>query len=221
MGEGLRERKRRRTRAAISDAAMGLFLARGFEQVSVVEIAAAAEVSEKTVYNYFPVKAELVFDAGDELLAELLDALDQRPTGAPALDGVRAFVARRAERAAAASPPPPGPWFRELIAASPTLQAYRREMFARWEHSLAAALARDTDTAASAAEPFVVAVAVIGVLRAALETPPGPAGPGPEHNSAVALAVLAAGLADYAPAPRRRSAPTPTAGATQHTPDAR
>ncbi len=55
--EGLRERKRRETRARIAGSAMPLFMRRGFDAVSVAEIAAAAGVAEKTVYNYFPVKA--------------------------------------------------------------------------------------------------------------------------------------------------------------------
>lgn len=200
MGEGLRELKRRRTRKAISDAAMELFLDRGFEQVSVVEIAAAAEVAEKTVYNYFPVKAELVFDADDELLAELLDAVGGRPPGAPAVAGIRSFFDRRAERANRQSPPRPTCEFLELIEASPTLRAYRREMFSCWEGALADLLAQDIGAAPGAAEPFVVAVAVVGVLRAGFEVPTRGADPAP-HNSLAALDLLAAGLAGYAPAP--------------------
>jgi AcrR family transcriptional regulator len=102
----LRELKRRRTRATIASAATELFLARGFDRVPVAEIAAAAEVSEKTVFNYFPVKAELVFDAGDELLDELLHAVRHRAVGSPAVAGVRAFIERRAARAERESPPP-------------------------------------------------------------------------------------------------------------------
>ncbi|MEU6594383.1 TetR/AcrR family transcriptional regulator [Streptomyces sp. NPDC046881] len=62
MAEGLRERKKRQTRQYISDVATGLFLERGFEAVTVAEIAAAADVSVNTVYNYFPAKEDLFFD---------------------------------------------------------------------------------------------------------------------------------------------------------------
>jgi AcrR family transcriptional regulator len=53
---GLRETKKLRTRREISDRAMQLFALRGFDRVTVAEVAAAAGVSEKTVFNYFPTK---------------------------------------------------------------------------------------------------------------------------------------------------------------------
>jgi AcrR family transcriptional regulator len=57
---GLRARKKARTRDAIADAAISLFLAHGFDQVSVTDIAAAAEVSKPTIFRYFPSKEDLV-----------------------------------------------------------------------------------------------------------------------------------------------------------------
>ncbi len=65
---GLRERKKQQTRQRISDIATGLFLERGFDAVTVAEIAEAAEVSVNTVYNYFPSKEELFFDRESEML---------------------------------------------------------------------------------------------------------------------------------------------------------
>ena len=62
-GPGARERKRQETRARIVDAAADLFAERGFDAVSVMEIARRAGVVEKTVFNHFPVKEGLVFDA--------------------------------------------------------------------------------------------------------------------------------------------------------------
>ncbi|MFJ3302854.1 TetR/AcrR family transcriptional regulator [Streptomyces sp. NPDC086549] len=62
MAEGLRERKKRQTRQYISDVATGLFVERGFDAVTVAEIADAANVSVNTVYNYFPAKEDLFFD---------------------------------------------------------------------------------------------------------------------------------------------------------------
>ncbi|WP_330282241.1 TetR/AcrR family transcriptional regulator [Streptomyces sp. NBC_00588] len=62
MAEGLRERKKRQTRQYISDVATGLFVERGFDAVTVAEVAEAADVSVNTVYNYFPAKEDLFFD---------------------------------------------------------------------------------------------------------------------------------------------------------------
>jgi AcrR family transcriptional regulator len=81
--EGLRERKKRQTREAIATAAMELFQARGFDAVTVVEVAAAADVSEKTVFNYFPTKEELVFSHGDAELEKRAEAIRNRVPGVP------------------------------------------------------------------------------------------------------------------------------------------
>lgn len=62
MAEGLRERKKRQTRQYISDVATALFIERGFEAVTVAEVADAADVSVNTVYNYFPAKEDLFLD---------------------------------------------------------------------------------------------------------------------------------------------------------------
>jgi AcrR family transcriptional regulator len=195
--ESLRERNRRRTRAAIADAAMELFTERGFDQVSVADVAAAAGVAAKTVYNYFPVKAELFFDEGADLLAELLAAIRYRPAGEPALAGVRAFLDGRAEWAAGRRPARPTAQFRRLIAASPALQAHRRLMFARYESALAELLAEETGVLAGSAEPFVAAAALVAILRAPFETSPAPRD-NARDATGPALDLLASGLAGYA-----------------------
>ncbi len=71
MAEGLRERKKRRTRQHISDVATGLFLERGFDAVTIAEIAEAADVSVNTVYNYFPAKEELFLDRSKGIIDRL------------------------------------------------------------------------------------------------------------------------------------------------------
>src|ERR1700722_11243779 len=76
--EGLRERKRRLTRQTISDAATTMFATRGFDHVTVSEVAARVGVSEKTIYNYFPNKESMVLDSADESLAEMAHALQER-----------------------------------------------------------------------------------------------------------------------------------------------
>jgi AcrR family transcriptional regulator len=144
--EGLRERKRRETRALISGTAMRLFMERGFDQVSITEIAAAAGVADKTVYNYFPVKAEMFFDEADDVLAELLAAVRYRAAGQSAVDAVGTFIAGRAEWAAGRRPEQPSGRFREVIAESTALQAQQRLMFTAFETALAGLLAEETGT---------------------------------------------------------------------------
>src|SRR6202042_3996073 len=79
--EGLRERKKRITRQQISDVATTLFGVRGFDRVTVSEIARIVGVSEKTVFNYFPSKESLVFDRADEGIERMSAALREREAG--------------------------------------------------------------------------------------------------------------------------------------------
>jgi len=88
-GEGLRERKRRLTRHLISDTATAMFASRGFDAVKVTEIADRANISMKTLYNYFPTKEAMVFDDADELIEDVAAALRERRDGMPVTD---AFV---------------------------------------------------------------------------------------------------------------------------------
>jgi AcrR family transcriptional regulator len=76
--KGLRERKKLATRQAISNIATRLFLERGFDNVTVAEIAEAANVAKMTVFNYFPRKEDLFFDREDEGREMMRDALAQR-----------------------------------------------------------------------------------------------------------------------------------------------
>lgn len=71
MAEGLRERKKRETRQRISDIATGLFLEHGFMNVTIADVAEAADVSVNTVYNYFPAKEDLFFDRSAGVVDQL------------------------------------------------------------------------------------------------------------------------------------------------------
>ncbi|MFO0751338.1 MAG: TetR family transcriptional regulator [Myxococcota bacterium] len=80
--EGRRERKKRETRQAIADTAMRLFYERGFDEVTVSEVARAADVSEQTVYNYFPTKEALAFNHMPSLSEELVAGFAAQKPGA-------------------------------------------------------------------------------------------------------------------------------------------
>ncbi len=88
--EGLRARKKRVAREAIAATARRLFADRGFDAVTVAEIAAAADVSEKTVFNHFATKEDLAFAGREERLKRLLADIRERPPGASVLDVFRA-----------------------------------------------------------------------------------------------------------------------------------
>jgi len=86
----LRVRKKIRTRRHIADAAASLFAARGYDAVTIAEIARLAEVSEQTVYNFFPSKDLLVLDEDAAFEALLVGMIRERPAGTKIADAVRA-----------------------------------------------------------------------------------------------------------------------------------
>ncbi|MFG2722985.1 TetR/AcrR family transcriptional regulator [Streptomyces sp. NPDC048416] len=88
MAEGLRERKKRETRQRISDLATGLFLERGFEAVTIAEVAEQADVSVNTVYNYFPAKEDLFLDRSKGIVDRLSRWVRGRDDGESAAGAV-------------------------------------------------------------------------------------------------------------------------------------
>ena len=91
---GLRELKKQRTRQLIADTAWRLFAERGFDAVPVAEIAREAEVSEATVFNYFPTKEDLVFHRMEAFEDELLDAIRERGEDESIVEAFGRFVLR-------------------------------------------------------------------------------------------------------------------------------
>lgn len=87
---GLRERKKLRTRSQIAAAAAELFADRGYEKVTVADVARAADVSEQTVYNYFPAKEHLVLDQDEALRDRLVRLVRDRPPGQSPAAAIRA-----------------------------------------------------------------------------------------------------------------------------------
>ena len=90
--EGLRERKKRAARETIAATARRLFAERGYDAVTVAEVAAAANVSEKTVFNYFPTKEDLAFAGREEGIARFVAAIRERPHDQSVLDAFRAMT---------------------------------------------------------------------------------------------------------------------------------
>src|SRR5260370_2910183 len=143
---GLRERKKLRTRQLIAETARRLFAESGFDAVPVAAVARAAEVSEATVFNYFPTKEDLVFQGMEVFEADLLAAVRGRPAGEPIVAAFTRFV-RQPRGFLAAQDPDAARYLTQIsrmIAASPALQAREREILARYTTSLANLLREGT-----------------------------------------------------------------------------
>src|SRR5262249_35984115 len=126
---GLRERKKERTRQLIRDTAVRLFMERGFEQVTVGEIARDADVSEATVFNYFPTKEDLVYGQMERFEQKLLDAVRNRPPGQSALAAYARFIfSIRGLISEQQGPEQVAAWAR-LILDSPALVSREHEIF--------------------------------------------------------------------------------------------
>jgi AcrR family transcriptional regulator len=168
MSQGLRERKKRQTRDRIRSVARELFTERGFEQVTVAEVALAADVSEATAFNYFPTKEDLFFGGLEEFEEQLLDAIRSRAPGETALTAFGRFVLQPRGLLAAKDPESVERLasITRVIDASPALLGREQQIFARFTDSLAALLAAERGAPAEAIEPWVLANALMGVHRA-------------------------------------------------------
>ncbi|MGA2010890.1 MAG: TetR/AcrR family transcriptional regulator [Solirubrobacteraceae bacterium] len=166
---GLRERKKRQTRAAIARAAAELFAAHGFESVSIDDVARAADVSRQTVFNYFPSKERILFDRDAEVEAALLAAVRDRPEGASLVSVFRAHTRAfwtRLDVGLGEGPLPPGFW--EIVEPSPTLRAYLEATFARHAQTVARQLAAERNAPDDDPLCHALARALCGVNAAIL-----------------------------------------------------
>jgi AcrR family transcriptional regulator len=136
---GLRESKKLHTRQLIADEAMRLFATRGFDRVTVAEVAAAAQVSEKTVFNYFATKEDLFFDEVPKREAALVDAISGRGPGESIIQALRRLQVAECPRLCS----PGFATFARIIEESTALQAKELEVMARFAQVLADAIQRE------------------------------------------------------------------------------
>ncbi|MFF2807905.1 TetR/AcrR family transcriptional regulator [Streptomyces sp. NPDC058000] len=158
MSEGLRERKKRQTRQRISEAALRLFVARGFDNVTIVEVAAAADVSVNTLYNYFEAKEDLVLppdEASPQRLADIVRARQPGESAARAVLGRLRDELRRRDRKVGLTAGF-GPVF-EMMRAAPTLTARLEDLGRQMTDALATVLAEEAGAAPDDQTPRVVA----------------------------------------------------------------
>jgi AcrR family transcriptional regulator len=143
VSTGLRERRKQETRQAISDVATDLFAARGFDNVTIAQVADVAGVAKMTVTNYFPRKEDLVFDRAEGIVRSLADVFATRAPGESLLAAIRRDYAARIARAdvtlGLASPA-----FARMIENSPALVGRGLEMLYQRERALGDAIAAET-----------------------------------------------------------------------------
>lgn len=170
---GLRELKKEQTRQLIADTAWRLFADRGFDRVTVAEVARAAQVAKATVFNYFPSKEELLYNGLEEFGARLVEAVATRPAGESALTAVRRFLLTQGGLLAQVEAGDQQALDRlrtinRVIATSPALQAHEQRAFARCTDALAALLAAESN-APDDIDARAAANALIGVHRTLVE----------------------------------------------------
>jgi AcrR family transcriptional regulator len=161
---GLRERKKQRTRELIASVALDLFAEHGYNATTVADIAAAAEVSERTVFTYFHTKEDILFSDHAELQERLAEALAQRPAGQAALDALRAFVV---ENLSPIDQPSRVRW--EIVSRDEHLLSHQRARHAELGDVIAAAVAEDLGEGADDFRLQLVTAAVIAAVTAVYE----------------------------------------------------
>lgn len=204
--DGLRERKKRATYDAIAATARRLFAERGFDAVTVAEVAVAAGVSEKTVFNHFAAKEDLVFGRGETGLAKLQAEIARRPPGTSVLDVFRANSEAMLD-VVAAGETEDSLVVPRIVRGSPALQERLAVGWEREASALAAAIAEATGAEAGDIVPEVVArtlawtlITIFRATFAGLLAGEDPARLAARMRPQVARAYdqLAAGLGEYA-----------------------
>ncbi len=168
-GAGVRERRRLETRDRIIEAAAQLFAERGFDAVSVVEIAQRAGVVEKTVFNHFPVKEGLVLSTDPPMRAALLGAVASRPAGESVAAAAGTFLVSAMTRLGAPEAAEGVAAMARVVRGSRTLQVREREILGELTTALAAQVRGETGAPAGAVEPELTASAVTALYGRLLE----------------------------------------------------
>ncbi len=161
---GLRERKKRKTRELIAATALALFAERGYQATTVAEIADAAEVSERTVFAYFPTKEDILFSDHAALELSLAEALAQRAPGSPALDVLRDFLVENLSRL---DDQARVRW--QIVSHDELLHSHQRARQAAFGEVIAAAIAADLGEEVDDLRPQLVTAAVVAAFTATYE----------------------------------------------------
>jgi AcrR family transcriptional regulator len=162
MPQGLRERKKERTRQQIIEAAMGLFADRGYQATTIADIAAAAEVAPRTFFSYFPSKEAVVFHNVDRDLDGLASALRDRLPGETAFDALRRWIDSMFDEFAADQDE--AVLRKRLCREDEGLANFQGGVMARISELLLEAIADDLGEPPDALRPRLVAAAAVAAL---------------------------------------------------------
>jgi AcrR family transcriptional regulator len=164
----LRSRKKQRTRQQIVDAAAALFAVDGFERVTVADVARAADVSEQTVYNYFPTKEQLVLDEDAAFEARLVAMIRDRPGGTSFVDAVRAealcFLDELSRRPALPDRAGGMPY---LVASNASMRRHWLAVSERHAHAVAGAIVAESGMPLATAK--VLGLALVSVFAVIID----------------------------------------------------
>ncbi|MEU7336232.1 MULTISPECIES: TetR/AcrR family transcriptional regulator [unclassified Streptomyces] len=193
--DGLRERGKAKRRAAITRAAFELFAAQGYDATTIAEIAAAAEVSPRTVTLYFRTKQDIAFAAFDATVLQLTEMLRGRAPGESVMQALEGWL-----RAEMACHDENDELEMRMFEANPELRAVRTARMAAAIEEGARIIAEDTGQAPDGIAPRLAAAAAAAVVTEIFQYPEGP-----ERDLAVgtAMTFLTAGIEAVAASARR------------------
>jgi AcrR family transcriptional regulator len=157
---GLRERKKQQTRETIVRTALQLFAERGYDETTLAEVAAAADVSPRTIFSYFDSKEEILFCEAPPSLEEVKAAIEQRPEGTTTVDAIRNLLS--------AMPPPDdaAKLRKQVVTSSPSLQLKMRARVAELEPVLVASFAKDLGSGPDDIRAILIAASATAAFSA-------------------------------------------------------
>jgi len=158
---GIRAQRKRATREELLQTAGELFAQRGYDHVTVAEIAAGAGVSVKTLFQHFRSKEDLLLAELDQTHERLLNALREREPGESPVDALVAWMSSEIEN----SPPDGMERWERTVGNSPAVAALRRRLYEQWEIAIARVLADEANEARPTPRTRLLAAELVAIVR--------------------------------------------------------
>jgi AcrR family transcriptional regulator len=158
---GIRAKRKQATRDELLQTASELFAQRGYDNVTVAEIAAGAGVSVKTLFQHFRSKEDLLLAELDQTHERLLTALRERDPDDSPVDALVAWMSSEIEN----SPPDGMERWERTVGNSPAVAALRRRLYERWEIAIARVLADEANEARPTPRTRLLAAELVAIVR--------------------------------------------------------